>query len=247
MNSLDRAKHFIAQKASRLALAAIPLAALAVSALPARATIIVGATFNPSTSCVVTGSGSGTCEIYQNSAIGGDSSGNWVALAGSGSQFNRSGGSLDFSASGSASGILPAGTLPVAWDFSINPLDVCVSESKASAQTLCALALDSLDVNWNVSYQLLLNSGSLSFSQSGSGAIGSLVKGSGAITIPTGEDVVGYSIDLDTNADFSYGINIPGNASIDLNPQLTSVPEPSTLLLVPGAAALLFLRRKKRG
>jgi hypothetical protein len=74
-----------------------------------------------------------------------------------------------------------------------------------------------------------------------------LVKGSGAITIPTGEDVVGYSIDLDTNADFSYGINIPGNASIDLNPQLTSVPEPSTLLLVPGAAALLFLRRKKRG
>jgi hypothetical protein len=237
MSSLERAKRFLAEKTSRLALSVVPLAALAVSAVPAHAEV----TFNVGSgsgngNCSVSASfmGSGSCSSFQQSATGGNVFANWVAIQGNGSMSSASGGSIDFAVnSGGASGVLASGTIPISWDFLLD------SSSSGS-------------VAWSVLFRVSFSGGgSDSFSMSGSTSLTGLssveVVGSGAITIGTGGSVDGYAIALDTNTfgtGIPYSVDIP-DGSLDLNSPAPA-PEPATLFLVPAAGALLFLRRKKR-
>jgi len=221
MNSLDRAKHFLAQKASRLALTVVPLAALAIASPPARANVVLSSGDN----CVVNGSGS--CATSQQSATGGNPGINWIGMTGSGapSLVSGSGYFLGFSASGSASGSLAAGTIPVSWDFNIN-------------------AATDPTVNWRVFYELLLPSGGFAnFTTSGSAATGKTVEGDGSIRFPGGT-VDSYIIQLTATSADPFTITIPGSATLDLNP--SPVPEPSSLLMISAAGAWMILRRKKR-
>jgi hypothetical protein len=140
-------------------------------------------------------------------------------------------GALEISGAGNASGMLSAGGVPVAWDFDL---------LNGSGQT----------INWTVTFTLLTSGSSYTTSASGSAAAsaspGTLVKGTGSITIPTvTANIIGYNIVLEATDgnNGTYGVDIPGAGTLDLNP----APEPSTLLLmIPGAGALLLLRRKKR-
>lgn len=233
MNSLERARQFLAQKASRLALAIVPLAALAISTPSAKARpITTSGSFasNPG-DCFVTGTGAaGSCGTSIAGAVGGNTNLNWIAMFGSGNAVG-SGDTLDFSADAPGSGTLPAGSVPVAWDFTVNQL---TSQDPT--------------VDWNVAFRIVMSTtGSpYSFTQSGSASTGSVVSGTGSIIIPSGGSLVSFIMDLNTSASgggFPYGINIPGGATLDLNP----APEPASLLLIaPGLGALLFLRRKKR-
>jgi hypothetical protein len=221
VNSLERAKLFLAKKASRLALAVLPLAAIAV---PAHA-----GSFSAGGCGLMTGSGS--CTVSQASSTGGNSQANWLQMFGSGWAQSSGGWMAEFFASGGASGSL-SGNVPVSWDFSVNNV------------------LDPT-VDWSVDFEVFYNmSGSQSiqtaeFSQSGSGSTPFSASGSGLLSLPNGAMLNGYSMDLFTSSSGAFTVDIPENLTMDLNPA-SGVPEPSTILLVSaGGAALLWRRRKK--
>lgn len=234
MNSLERAKRFLAQKASRLALTMLPLAALALSTSPAKASATLA-----SGVCAVT-DGLGTCT--DTTATGGGNTGlNTIEVSTIEPAFSNIN-TLDFLSLGAASGSA-SGEVPVSWDFVLlnAPADPTVS--------------------WNITFTLRNGTGGSAqlyqFTQTGSGstsALGTVVSGSGFISIPSGggNDLTAWAINLNSNSPFgfdtdtNYSIDIPADATLVLNsPANSSVPEPSTLLLMlPGAA--LLLRRKKR-
>jgi hypothetical protein len=220
MSSLERAKQFLAQKATRLALGVVPLAALAVSAVPAQASTI----FQTGETCSVVGSG--TCSVSQTGAVGGNPQANWVALTGSGTSTSSSGSQiLDFDAIGTDAGTLTAGSVPVYWNFTLNP---------SSGST----------VYWTVEETINFSSGGFTeIIVDGNSSAPGQVTGTDSITIFGAIDVTGYEIQLNTNGSTPYTVNIPAG-SLDLNPG--GVPEPATLILVAGAGALLLLRRKKK-
>jgi hypothetical protein len=168
--------------------------------------------------------------MYQASNTGGNPQASWAFLAGSGSTEE---GFLNFAVSGTTlnNGWIDPGNMPVSWDFSIS----------------------APNVSWNLFFGLSIALGNdstiyPSFSTSGTSTEnGNPITGSGVIVIPTGGNVLGYSISLNTAGDVPYEVQIPAYLSLDLNPQgVSQVPEPATLLLIPGGAALLFLRRRKR-
>jgi hypothetical protein len=237
MTLLERAKRFLAQKASRLAVVVVPLAAVALSSSPAKAGSI---TLTSGSGCVLD-----VCTVSTGTG-GGYSGMNSIDLSTSGSvtAFHIGDYQLDFSANGGVTGgsgsISPGTEIPVSWDFVLlNPqLDPTVT--------------------WNITFSLNDGSGrsetQYSYSASGSNATtltGTTVSGTGDITIPAsgGGDITGWSITLDTSATGSYRVDIPGDLTLVLNSPGSSgaVPEPSSMLLtVPGMGALLLLRRKKR-
>lgn len=224
MNSLSRAKHFIAKKASKLALAVVPLAALAV-ATPAKANVI----FDVGSNCgaFFTG-GSGSCFTGSPSASGGNSSAGWVQMFGTG--FTADGNSGGFFASGGANGALLAGSVPVSWDFSVT------SGSGAFF--------------YDVFFDLFFSGGSVGFDSSNVASAPTEITGSGSIILPSGGvGIIGYDIGLNTNAansSFGYTLTVPGGSTLDLNPA-SGVPEPATLLFTAvGGGMLLMLRRRKK-
>jgi hypothetical protein len=238
MNSLERAKRFLAEKTSRLALAVIPLAALAASAVPAHASVVfnVGSGGgNGNCSASVSPVGSGSCSSFVQGAIGGNGAANWIAIGGTGSLIYPSGGSIGFGISGGgASGSLGPGTIPVSWDFTLN---------SSSAGT----------IDWSLYFYVsFYGGGSDSFFLNGftrlNGTSSVEVEGTGTIPIGRSGNVDGYGISFfsDSYGSFiAYSVDIPMGTSLDLNAG-TAAPEPATLLLVPGAGAVLFLRRKKQ-
>ena len=139
MNSLDKAKRFLADKTRAIALAALPLAALvAISATPVKATLVSSLSFGAPGNCTViassagNGSVAGTCS---SASISQPSGPNGVKIyTGSDPQFNvvtssyfGSGG--NFGAILSTTGLLTGtynGSLPIAYDFTTksgaNPL-----------------------------------------------------------------------------------------------------------------------------
>jgi hypothetical protein len=225
MNSLERAKEFIARKACRLAVAVAPLAALAVSAPAAQAADV---TFDVLDSPCNVFVGGGSCNTFPQSDTGGNPQANWIAIAGNVS--SASGGTswmVDLGVSGGlASGSLAAGAIPVSWKF--------LFDNSRS------------DVNWNVFFDILFSGGGTSsFSASGSSTPGSQINGGGMIK-ESGGFVIGYDIRFTANSPNSFSANIPMVDSIDLNSPV-GAPEPaSVLLMAPGAALLILRRRKKR-
>ena len=219
MTSLERAKRFIGEKATRLAVAAVPLAALALSVVPANASVIFS-----TGACFAT---SGSCNIFQESATGGDTEANWVSMTGSGT--SNGGGNLQFGISGqAASGTAVGGTMPVLWDFDITPVGG-----------------DSPSIQWSVNFEVSVISGSNllmpSFTQQGVSSAHEIT-GYGTLALPVGT-VISYTLNLSTDSASAYSVTVP-TGSLDLNAGAT--PEPSTLLLVPMAGAFFFWRRKKR-
>lgn len=232
MTSLERAKHFLAKKASRLALAVVPIAAVAISTSSAKA----GAVLPSNDGCFVVGSStSGSCSSFQQGAVGGNSQMNWIAMAGSGIMDGSSGGSMTFVVSGSAAtGSITSGSIPVAWDFSLTDVDG-VNPS----------------VTWTVTFTALILTPTFeteTFTLNGTAPTGGApITGSGSFMVPGGT-VDGYVIELQTSSSGEFGVSIPGESTLDFNVGSTasSVPEPATLLLAPSAGVLLFLRRKRR-
>jgi hypothetical protein len=233
MNSLERAKRFLARKASRLALAVVPLAAVAISSSPAKANAVL-----TSDDCSVT-VGSGSCGIELSGTPGGNNHLNSAFLSTSGSTVLSVGGVVDFSGgspSGGASGSYN-GKVPVAWDFDI-------VTTTATNRVVAYTITFTLNGSGGAVVASFTTSGSATSSSGGTAV-------SGTANIPTpgaSTPIFGYTITLDTDNGNgkAYGIEIPADSTLDLNP-LTSTPEPSTLLLtIPGVGALLLLRRKKR-
>jgi hypothetical protein len=227
MDSLERAKRFLAGKASRLAIAAVPLAALAVS-VPAKAGAILD-----TTQCYATGLSGGYCTIIQAGPTGGNVQANWLQLYGQGAAYNASGSfALDFqpASGGFASGSFTASSIPVSWDF-----DVFSSGSQ---------------VNWNVYYEFDENDYSNIYSVSQSGSTtgsnsGTEVTGSASLAVPSGGSVNGYDIDVSFNSLSPFSVTIPSGSTADFNPA-SSVPEPATLLMTAAGGVMLLLGRKKR-
>jgi len=222
---LSQAKEFIARKASKLAMVAVPLAVLAV-AVPARASSVV---LNPNGTdqCFAEQTG-GTC-IIVSGATGGNSNLNQVLLSGMATATNPNGAftaDLLNSGSGTAnSGSLAAGSVPVHWLFDITG--------------------NSNPVNWSLGFSLDLTDGTDSFSMTGTSS-GGQVSGDAAINVSTTGDVLGYSIFLDTNSTTGFTLTVPANATLVINSASTSAPEPASLWLMAGGGALLLLKKLKR-
>jgi hypothetical protein len=250
LTSLHKAASFLAKKASRLALAIVPLAAVAVATVPAKADSFA---FTTSSCVVVASGGSGTCGVEIVNPVGGDPAGNWLALFGTGvvsgssvfSDFSSSSSSgfLDFSSSGSATGSISAGAnIPVSWLFDIDSSSqscLCITNTSIYSQSDL--------VSWTVSFDIQTTDGTHPvvpfFSMSGSGTPGSIVSGTGIIQVVTAGSPFQWDLSLNTSSPAAYGITIPGGATLDLNANVS--PEPSTLFLMAGAVGVLYLKRRK--
>ncbi len=213
MNLLDRAKSFIAQRTSRLAMVAALLSAVTIgSAATVQASFGAG-------SCSLTQL-NGNCSVTHESATGGNPATNWISVSATLTP-QISGGSLF--ASGSATGTLSS-NIPVAYDFTFSP--------------------GTYDSGWIL--MIGLNSDSFVYTNYGSSSGGQTVSGSGVIDISAPTRIRDYEFELTVGCLAACTINIPANSSLDLNPIAPSVPEPATLVLIPGAGALLLLRARRR-
>jgi hypothetical protein len=220
MNSLMRAQRFIAQKATRLATVIVPLAALAVSAIPAHA----DATFS-SGSCTATPVGN--CSTFSQAPSG--------SVGVSGLATASSAQTVEFDATGAASGTVESGLIPVAWDFRVLPFG-----SGGGAAT----------VDWTVTFTVDVDPGTgpvspaPSFTESGATLTGNEVIGSGGIAVPAGTPL-DWTATLKTSSASPYVVT--GGELLQIDTQMNAVPEPATAFLIPlSAGALLFMRRRKK-
>lgn len=218
MDLLSKAKEFLARKASKLAMAAVPLAVLAVTT-PAKATTLI---LDPNGTDNCYAQANGTC-VLSTSPTGGSTFMNQLILTGSATAASGGFANLSNSGSGTTNGaILPAGSIPVSWVFQVTG--------------------NSGQVEWSVEFELEGALNNYFFSQSGSTS-GGMVTGSGAIVLGSSDTINGYDIEVDTNGTGSYSLSAP----LNLNASLSSAPEPTSLLLMgAGGAALLALKRRKK-
>lgn len=241
MNSLERARKFIAGKSAKLALTVVPLAAIAFSAIPSAK---AGAITFSSGSCQV-GSGSGACFAVQNANQGTDLNAPWVQVYSNGVITADSGNAVSLNGGGTASGSTTTGeVIPISWDFFVNS----VGNSSGSVAYSLSLGLD--------------GSGGGFAGTSDFASIGSEVTGSSAITIVSGGSVTDFNLSLvifgngfpqeQQPAGFSslsesptFSLTIPGGSTLDVNPG-AATPEPASLLLAGAGGALLLLFKKKR-
>ncbi len=248
MTSLDKAKRFLADKTRAIALAALPLAALvAISATPAKATIVgINLNFGSPGNCVVAstpgnGSVAGTCTA---ASISQPSGPNGLKIyTGSDPLFNvitstlNPGSGEAFGAILSTTGLLTGtyfGSLPIAYDFT--------TKSGANPLTGINFVLQ-ISLNNGVNYQTLASLPSTTLSHT---------TGTGSLTLAGsyGTNYILQAIFQYTNTSYpgsvpSFTVFVPTN-SLDVNPALSSIPEPSAFFLViPGLGVLALARRKR--
>ena len=235
MNSLERAKQFIAAKALKLAVVAVPLAAVVMS-VPLASAQPTGFQLDPSGSCIIS-TGVGSCGITEVSSTGGDPNGNWIAGYTGRNAGTSGGNSVSIFFDGSAFGSVFAGEqIPISWDFFINSLNS-----------------GSGTANWSLAYSItgVGSGGTFSAGQSGSTAYGTEVTGSDVITMENNANLSSYRIILSvTGEDSNFDVSIPILQTLDFNPegQVAATPEPvSSVLAGGGLLTGLFLRRRKKG
>lgn len=229
MTSLDRAKRFLASKATKLALTIVPLAALTVSTPAAKAS----GTFSSGSCSVI--QGAGVCQLQQAGLEGGDSGFNWLEVFTTSAASPSGSNTVELKATGSASGTFGTNeVLPLSWDFFVS------SSGGSGAFT------------WNLVDQLTFTAGGpIALNVGNSGSFNQEINGSSSVTnLGDPLTLAGYSIDLTvTGSNSNFFVNIPGASTLDLNPaQQSATPEPTTMILTGGAlvgAALLSRRRKK--
>lgn len=236
MNSLERAKKFLASKAAKIALTAVPLAVAVPAALGQGPSLIL----NYSSGCSVN-VGSGSCSLSGSQSSGGNPNVNYLSMASSGSLYPASG-SLSLSSNEGASGTVTNGEIiPIAWDFSVYE----------DVEQGLATTTSGGTVNGNLSVTLNGTGFSGSYSQNFGGPItvGSTVSGSGNLVISGSGSVTTWRISLDftPGSTSSYNVDIPGGSTIDVNPLSSATPEPATFVLT-GAGLLGLLQgwRKRK-
>jgi len=235
MNSLDRAKRFLAAKTAKLAMVAVPLAI----AVPAAFGQI---SFSTAGGCTVT-TGFGTCGVEQSSSTGGNPLANWVDIFTNGA-ISPSNGSISFLTSGSATGTLTAGeSFPVAWDFNLlsQPRQLTPDQNTTLAPFDVSLEWF-LNTTDHGSFTLTEDLGNLStgaYSGAANFTLPSFVSGGGTANLSS------YEILMSLTNDFSgISVGVPANGSIDLN-NVAGTPEPTSFLLA-GAGLLGLLHRFRR-
>jgi len=249
MNSLDRARRFLANKATKLALTAVPLAALTtIVAPPARAGAIdtfgatASATFSVGTCGVVPTFGSGSCSGGQTAAAGGDPNANWIDFSSTTTLFPNTGGTLKVAITGTGTGSVAANAvIPVSWDFIVSSNN---TESPSTSDGINALS-ENDTANATVTFNIMDGGSTDTFTKSIDNILyGTEVPGSGSITV-SGGSVTGYSISLEVDGiNQNFDVTIPGGKTLSLNP--AGAPEPASGLL--GGLGLLgaFLLKRRR-
>ena len=217
MDLLSQAKEFLARKASKLAMAAVPLAVLAIAPSAKASSVILdpnGNNFcypNSSGSCVLSTNGTGG-NAFMNQLI---LTGATVAVDGFANLSNSGSGTTN-------GGVIPAGSVPVSWVFQVGG--------------------NSGLVGWSVQFELFGVANDYAFSRSGSTS-GGTVTGSGSIVIGSSDTINAYDIEVDTNGSGNYSLSAP----LTLNSSSSSAPEPGSLLLMgAGGGALLLLKKRKK-
>ncbi|MCU1326388.1 MAG: hypothetical protein JWN34_1758 [Bryobacterales bacterium] len=257
MDSLQRARTFIAAGAGKLALAIIPLAAAAITAMPAQAGFVQPAQFagtcevSSSNGFAVNVNGSGGfCSADSTSTPGANSGANSFSVYGTNRaySFGASGSSFgltytaalfDSNIAGDASSIasgpqatVATGSVPLAWDFT----------------------LTGSDPQAEIRYSLSFTTGGITYSPFGEYGVavsGQRVSGSGLFT---GFDGFGPSVFVTFSASTDTGasggqyldVDVPGGQTLDFNVATAEAPEPASLFLIVPALGMLFIRRKKQ-
>ena len=244
MNSLDRAKRFLAAKTAKIALVAVPLA-IAVPATFAQTSSGLNVSgFGTGNTCTVS-PGSGTCAVESQSSQGGNPAFNEVDIYSTSNLF-PSNGSLGLFSSGSASGTLPSiGTsFPVSWDFNIFQQPSQLPSGPVQSN------ITGLDVT--LTWSLFSNLGTFSTTQTLNDLGTGNFTGSTALTIGSSSGsssptLNGYGINMQVvGLPAGFFVTVPKGASIDLNTAATATPEPGTFALGGlGLLGLLRLRRRK--
>jgi MYXO-CTERM domain-containing protein len=217
LTSLERAKKFLSLRVTKLAMAAMPLAAVALSVTPAKASNVN--TFNP-TACNVN-TGSGSCFQATAAQQGGDPNASWLQVWSN--LIYSSAGNVVVSASGTyvGDGFVAGEIIPLSWDFQTSGTGT---------------------FNWSLSLWFSDGSHGAGYSGGGTGPAGAEIRGSSQIIVPTGISGNGtYNVDLFVNGVNS--VTVPGGGTLDLNP----TPEPASGLLAGlGMAAAWLLRRRRK-
>ena len=250
MTSLDRAKHFLSNKSRAIAITIVPLAALAISQTPARASVGDSplTAFTPG-NCGVSALGSnvnvssgGACvDVAQSGADSGGLLGVKVYSADSLeslepspiSAFSGSGGTFGLAiiASGGTTGNVFSGSIPVSWDFSVT-----TSDGGNFAYALTYTIFGSPGNSFST--------GNLTFTNTS----GSTISGTNSISLPSGT-VDNYFVELEveeqtTCCSKALTLDVPTN-SLDLAPA-AATPEPGSVFLFGSGFAGLLLRRFRR-
>jgi hypothetical protein len=232
MTSLERAKQFLKSKARGLALTAVPLAALASMALPAKADVVFNSGFcSGSTSGIGGLAAGGSCGF---SSMGSQNGVQGISLSASQTLMAGFSGSglmsmvLDWGGSISNGSGMSGGSIPVAWLFSVTP-------SVSGGGFLSYLLTASVDGG----APTMLASGGLS----SSGV--TTIQGSAdwSLSGPSSYDIQLQVTDSNAFGGDSIAVDVPAGSTIDIN---AAAPEPSSLLLLGPGAALLLLRRRRK-
>jgi hypothetical protein len=226
LHLLERARHFVAAKATTVALTVVLLAALTAIAVPAKAIGINSVTFDTS-SCFLT-QGGGSCGDSIVSSTGGNPVGNWLDMYTTSTLTESSVGASVIQVDGTATGsFTTTQVLPVAWNFTVN--------SAVNGVT---------SVLWSLDFQVTTSNGVASVNPSGTATIGVPVTGNTTLTVAPGT-IMSYSIDLSVTGPPSddFTVTVPGGSTLDINP-VSPTPEPASFLLAGLGSMLLFLRGK---
>jgi len=241
MNLLQRAKALIAEKATKIAIAVVPLAALVVFAPQAKATTSL--TFGTTPSCIINAGISGGCAAKQLLAQGGLSSTNAIEGYTTADIFSDFSNTIQFTYGSTASGSLAsAQNLPVAWDFYVTSpsggvnWNIVFSLTSNTSCGPCALAAPPV-----VTYQV-----NPSGTAPANSSAADHVFGSTTFALPAGVLFSSYQVVFKATSTSSFFINVPQGTSLDFNPVISSPsPEPASLALAAvGLAGILFRRRR---
>jgi hypothetical protein len=253
MSSLDRAKRFLAAKAVKLALTALPLAALTNVVAPS----VQAGSFSASAGCTVI-AGSGSCAQGQIQGTGGDANFNWVALDTPSNVSSDGNGVVDLRSVGSvvSGGVYAGEIIPVSYDFFVKSVPIGGGSGGYSSGTANAYLTFNVYGSGDPGNTYSTSPSPIEINNI---AYGTEVTGTSDITITQADTLTSFEIDLAVDGNNSqFTVYVPGPfgnapapapapATLDLNDVPTATPEPASLTLTAsGLLGALLLKRRKR-